>query len=478
MVEIIHTLIALFNNAAVFYAFCITSSYVILALVSINALSKHLKKNAFVDYRSILSSPFAPSISLIAPAFNEGLTIVENVRSLLSIQYPNYEVLIINDGSKDNSIEKLVSNYDLEIVRYAFKIQIPCKNIKNIYKSKNPAYQNLLVIDKENGGKADALNAGINISAGRFIACVDVDCIIEPDALLKMVKPFLEENEAQVIASGGVIRVANSCVIENGKLVEVRLPEQILPRFQVLEYIRAFLLGRMAWGDINGLLIISGAFGLFDKEIVIEAGGYDHNTVGEDMELVVRMRRLMEEKNKKYKVTFIPDPLCWTEAPDNYKILAKQRNRWTRGTIETLRTHKAMIFNPRYRLLGLLSFPYWLIFEWFAPILEFFGIIFLFFLTLLGYVNALFFFSLLAAIYSFAILFTAFAIFIDLKVFSQYNEKGAALRLFLTSLIEPIIFHPFNVWNAIKGNIDFLTGKKAWGQMVRTGFSKPPSKLT
>lgn len=191
-----------------------------------------------------------------------------------------------------------------------------------------------------------------------MILCIDVDCIVQEDALLKLAKPYLEE-KYQVIATGGVVRIANSCKVEDGKLVEVNMPKNLWPRFQVLEYIRAFLMGRMAWSRLNGLLIISGAMGLFDKNIVIKVGGYDDSTVGEDMELVVRMRRYMYEQDRRFKVVYIPDPLCWTEAPGDLQILGRQRNRWTRGTIETLWMHKDLFFNPRYGILGMLSYPYW-----------------------------------------------------------------------------------------------------------------------
>ena len=226
---------------------------------------------------------------------------------------------------------------------------------KGIYKSANPAFDKLIVVDKENGGKADALNMGINISKNKYVACIDVDCLLLEDALQKMIKPFLEATDAKVIAAGGVIRIANSCLVKDGKLLDINFPEKWLEQGQILEYLRAFLLSRMAWGRLNGLLIISGAFGIFDKKIAIEVGGYDTNTVGEDMEIIVRMRRYMEELQQKYKVAYIPDPLCWTEAPDNYKTFISQRNRWTRGTIETLKKHRKIGFNPKYRFLGLVE---------------------------------------------------------------------------------------------------------------------------
>src|SRR5205085_11873437 len=219
---------------------------------------------------------------------------------------------------------------------------------------------------------ADALNAGINVSKYALFAAIDVDCILEYESLLKMVKPFMEQPEKEkVIAVGGVVRIVNSCEVREGKIIRVNLPKEIIQRVQLWEYIRAFLLGRMAWSRLNGLILISGAFGAFDREIVIKAGGYDHKTVGEDMELVVRMRRYMEEQGVPYKVAYIPDPLCWTEAPATFEILGRQRNRWTRGTIETLKAHRKMFFNPNYGVLGMISYPYWLFFEFLAPLIEF-----------------------------------------------------------------------------------------------------------
>ncbi|MBK5269613.1 MAG: glycosyltransferase family 2 protein, partial [Bacteroidia bacterium] len=293
----------------------------------------------------------------------------------------------------------------------------------------------------------------------------------EQDALLKLIKPFLEETKLRVIATGGVIRIANSCEITNGKLIRVHLPKKFLPRVQALEYIRAFLLGRMAWSRLNGLLIISGAFGAFDREIVVKSGGYNHNTVGEDMELIVRMRRYMHENDLPYKVAYIPDPLCWTEAPASYKILGRQRNRWTRGTIETLRMHKKMFFNPRFKILGMLSYPYWFFFEFLAPLIEFVGFLsFLIFAAFgmmdWGHVAILFGF-----IFSFGFLYSVFAIMMEVTTYNQYKKRSEILSLILTAFLEPMLFHPFVVWSAVRGNIDFLRKKKSWGEMTRKGFA-------
>jgi len=461
-----------FTSTGIFiFSVAITSSYIILGFFSAKEMSFYIKRNRFVDYRMILSSPFAPSLSIIAPAYNEEFTIIENVKSLMALHYANYEVIIINDGSKDGTLEKLIQNFSLYKVPFAYNEKVPTKNVRGLYKSNIGSWKKLIVVDKENGGKADAINVGINVSQNDIFACIDVDCIIEQDGLLKMIKPFLEQTDKKVIASGGVVRIANSCIIEDGKIATVILPNKFLPRVQVLEYFRAFLLGRMAWSRLNGLLLISGAFGFFDKEIAIKVGGYNHNTVGEDMELTVRMRRYMEEKGLPYSIPFIPDPLCWTEAPETNKILSRQRNRWTRGTIETLLIHKKMIFNPRYHVTGMLSFPFWFFFEWMTPLIEFFGTAFFAIMAIVGEVNWIYCISLLALMYAFAIAHSMFAIIFEEFTYHQYKRKSDLFKLIVTAIIEPFLFHVRTVWWAIQGNFDQVTGaNKGWGEMTRAGF--------
>lgn len=457
------------------YSVLLIFFYLFIGVYSIGETRKYLHKNSFTDYSLLAVSAETPGISIIAPAYNESATIVENVRSLLSVYYSTLELIIVNDGSKDDSLQLLIDAYQLEQVPVYIHEQIPTKPVRGVYKSRNPVFSKLVVIDKVNGGKADALNVGVNLATKPYVVCIDVDCILEEDALLKMIKPFLESTNKRVIASGGVVRIANSCEIESGRLVKVHLPKQFLPRVQTLEYIRAFLLGRMAWSRLNGLLLISGAFGAFDREIVIKAGGYNHNTVGEDMELVVRMRRYMEEQKIPYKVTYIPDPLCWTEAPASYKILGRQRNRWTRGTIETLGFHKKIFFNPRYGLLGMLSYPYWFFFEFLAPIIEALGMLVFLVFASLGLVDWSFFFALFYFIVAFGFTYSVFAIFMEVVTYNQYKKKREVWSLLTTAMVEPFYFHPFVVWSAIMGNIDLARKKNAWGEMTRQGFAKAPA---
>jgi poly-beta-1,6-N-acetyl-D-glucosamine synthase len=455
------------------------SAYIILAVISAIALRRYLRKNSYVDYNSLLLAPLTPSVSIIAPAFNEEKTIVDNIRALLSLYYNNFEVIVVNDGSKDKTFQKIMEAYNLEKVNYFFDYRIPCERIRGVYKSKNRSFKRLTVIDKGNGGKSDALNAGLNISKNQLICSIDVDSIMEPDALLRLAKPFMEQSNKKVIGTGGVIRIANSCEIEAGQIKRIRLPKKFLPRVQVLEYTRSFLMSRMAWGKLNGLLIISGALGMFDKEIAIKCGGYKTSTVGEDMEIVVRMRRHMCENKLPYTVVYIPDPLVWTEVPSSLKILGRQRNRWTRGTIETLAMHKKLFLNPKYGVLGLLSYPYWTFFEWLAPIVEFIGLIYFIILAIFGQPNWSFFFLLLAFVLTFAISMSTWAVLFEEVTFHKYKQKREILRLIIAGFLEPVFFHPLTVYWAIRGNIDYLRGIRSWGKMDREGFQlvrKPKKK--
>ena len=467
ILEVIHYLFFIYSIAAI-------GSYLLLAAISAVETVEYKRKNSFVNYKEIMSSNISPSISIIAPAYNESLNIVENVRSLLSNHYVNYDVIIVNDGSKDDSLEKLIEVYDLVLVNYLINEQIPTKPLrKGIFKSTNPAFEKLIIVDKENGGKSDALNMGLNISNSKYVACIDVDCLLLEDSLQKMIKPFLEITDRRVIAAGGVIRISNSCVVKDGKLHDVNFPKKLLEQGQILEYIRAFLLGRMAWSRLNGLLVISGAFGLFDKKIAIRVGGYDTKTVGEDMELVVRMRGHMEELKKKYKVAYIPDPLCWTEAPDNYKIFISQRNRWTRGTIETLRRHRKIGFNPKYKALGMLSYPYWFFFERLAPVIEVVGLFYFGILILFNLVRWDYSFAFITLAYLFTVFFSLIALVTEELTYHQYKKKGTGFRLLRIAFLEPIVTHPFILYAAIRGNIDYyFNKKKKWGEMTRKGMTK------
>ncbi|MCH7405209.1 glycosyltransferase family 2 protein [Belliella aquatica] len=459
-----------------FYSFSIIVFYLLTTVLSALEMRDHLRKNKFADYKDIITSPLAPSISIIAPAYNEANTVVQNVKSLLSLHYGKFEVILVNDGSKDDSINKLIENFQLVKTEYAYNESISAKPIKGVYKSENSSYSKLTVVDKENGGKADALNVGINISNNEIIACIDVDCILSSDSLTRMMRPFMEETNRQVIAVGGVIGVANNCDVKDGTVTKYRVPETLLGRFQVIEYFRSFLMGRMAWTRVNGLMLISGAFGFFKRDLVMKVGGYFPKTVGEDMELVVRMRRYMEENKLPYKVGFIPDPLCWTEVPESEQVLSRQRNRWMRGTIETLQLHQKIRLNPEYGIMGMVSYPFWAIFEKMAPIFEILGVIYTIAMIITGDISALYFIGLFILIYFFAIMISSFSILYEEIAYNNYKSSKDLNKLIKTILIEPFVIHPKLMWWGLKGHWDFIKGKGGWGVMIRKGFDKATDK--
>ena len=431
------------------------------------------KKNSFGDLSKIMASPLAPTITIIAPAYNEGLTIVENIRSLLSLQYVNYEVMVVNDGSKDDTLEKMIAAYDLVKIERSIDPDWKSKPIRGVYKSSQRSFSKLTVIDKENGGKSDALNTGIQLSESKYVGCIDVDCLLMPDSLLHVVKSFFQRSKKRVIAVGGVVRVANSCKIDGGALEEIRMPKNWLAKFQLLEYTRSFLLGRMAWGRLDSLLIISGAFGFFDREIALAIGGYDTKTVGEDMEIIFRMRKYMHERREPYTIEYIPDPLCWTEVPEDLKIFIGQRDRWSRGNLETLFKHKEMFFNSKFGRLGLVSYPYWFFYEWLAPILEVTGLISIVLFYYLGILNIDFFIAISFMVYAFAIMFSFYAILWEVYTYNQYTRTKDILTMVLFAIVEPFVYHPIVTFAAIKGNYKKLFNVRAgWGTITRKGFSK------
>ena len=468
------------NNIFLVYGVVLFSFYILIGIFSSFQVSFYIRKNQHFRYHTMAGYKHLPSVSIIAPCFNEEKNIIDNIRSLLLLSYPKADVIVVNDGSRDRSLEIAIEHYDLVKVDLSWEATIPTATIRGIYKSRNIAYSNLIVIDKENGGKADALNAGINISRSDLFLAVDVDCVIEHDAIYKMVKPFLEEEKGkQVIASGGTVRVANSCHIENGQLVKAVFPKNMWARFQVLEYFRAFTMSRMAWSKLNGILIISGAFGMFDRRIAMAVGGYDTTTVGEDFELVVRMRKHMHKvEKKKYQVAFIPDPLCWTEVPSSLKILSRQRNRWTRGSVDTVLKHRDLFFNPKYGIVGLLSYPFWVLFEWLAPIIEFIGLLYFTVMLILGKVNLPIFLFLLAVVFLFSLALTAIAVFYESYFFARYKGFTYLVKVVYTAVLELFVSHPLNVYFAISGNIDFFfrKKKKSWGNMTREGLGVQKSK--
>jgi len=454
-------------NFIFFFALAIMLSYIALGLYSSISLRKYTRKNSYVNYDDVATSSLSPPVTIIVPAYNEEKTIIDTVKTLIGLHYSNFEAVVVNDGSIDDTFKLMKDTFKLKKVNYYFDYIIPCGKIRGIYKSDLPEYKQITVIDKVNQkSKSDALNAALNVVKNDLVITIDADSVIEPDSIVKLVKPFLEEKKRKVIGTGGVIRIANSCNIENGRIKVINLPSKFLPKLQVLEYTRAFLLGRMAWSELDGLMLISGAMGMFDRKTMVECGGFEVKSIGEDMDMVLKMRAHMAENKRKYIVTYIPDPLCWTQVPSDFKSLSAQRTRWTRGLVDCLAKYRRMMFNPRYGKLGMLGYPFWLIFEWIAPIIALFGILFTVFLIITNSINWPFFLILTIFVYSFSIFLSTWAILYEELTFHKYRKKRDVFKLIGLSIIEPFLY-VLTAWFAVKGNVQYIFAKNKWGKIKR-----------
>jgi cellulose synthase/poly-beta-1,6-N-acetylglucosamine synthase-like glycosyltransferase len=448
---------------------------------------------------------FLPHVTLLVPAYNEEVTISESIRSLLRLHYPSYEVVICNDGSKDKTVEVLLRSFHFVRTELDYDEQLATAHIRGFYEVRGPlpkGLKRLVLIDKENGGKADALNAAINVAQGEFVTSMDADSLLTPDALLLAARPIVNDREG-IVAVGVQVGISNGSLVEDGRVVEMRLPKTWIARFQIVEYMRSFAQGRVAFAALRALLILSGVFALMRKDLVIAVGGFltkkmrakvgieycgqGVHTVCEDMEIVVRLHRYLLDKGLPGKVAILPFPTAWTEAPENYQDIGKQRSRWYRGLLEVLSYHRAMMFNPRFRQIGLFSLPYQLFFEALAPIIEFAGYLMLLFTLALGVLSA-------KALLTF--LGLAAAVNLCLSTLSVllcvYSERGSdttpeGLALFKYERLRDVIvllaagflsnlgYRQYLVAWQLKGLWDFLKGKQGWDKFARKGFAARPT---
>ena len=454
------------------YSIGLILSYVVLIwLAEVSILRS---KASFVESyakKIIDRSPYTPGVSIVAPAYNEERTIVDNVNSLLAQDYPKFEVVIVNDGSKDSTLEKLIENFKLVEVPFDYVELIKTKPFRRLFKSTDPRFARLTVVDKENGGtKADAVNAGLNVAAYPYFINTDVDCILARDAIYQCILPVLDRDH--VIAVSGAMAMSNGCRVTDGRIEEAFPPHALVPLFQTLEYMRSFLVGKMGWSAINSMPNVSGGYGLFDREIVIAAGGYSPDSFAEDMDMLIRMVGYCCDFSIPYRVVQIPQTCCWTEGPPNIKVLARQRVRWGRGLIQTFVRHKRFVFNRKYRQMGMLTLPYLLIFEFISPVIEFFGILTLLILALTGAVNWGTALIIFLAIYAFCITLAIVVIFYDYTLGGSYKRFKEYLWILMAALLEPFIYHPMVVFFSLKGYWNYFVKKKAvWGEMTRKGYA-------
>jgi len=456
------------------YYLSINIIYAVLLMESVRATRDHRRLQSSLRYDHSLESPLSPPISILVPARNEEAGVVESVNSLLALDYPEVEVVVINDGSTDNTLGKLRDHFHLAATDIVYVPEIPTNPVRAVYAS--AVDRRLIVLDKVScGRKADALNAGLNAASSPFVCAIDGDAVLEADSLRRIMAPALND-PMRVIASGGIVRAGNGCEFEHGQVTKIRLPRKMLEGLQVLEYLRSFLVGRQGWARLDMLLIISGAFGVFQRDVCRAIGGFRASAIGEDMDLIVRMHRhCRRTMGSAYRVAFVPDPVCWTEVPGSLRSLSSQRARWQNGLADVLRQNFDMTLNPAYGRIGLIAIPYQWIFELWAPVIETAGWIALIATGFLGLLSQEHLIVLLISGYLMSALVSVAAVVMEEVTFHRYNEWADLLRLIGYCFLEPLFYRPLNTAWRLKGLWHYLRKKNSWQLLPRSGFAAHPS---
>jgi cellulose synthase/poly-beta-1,6-N-acetylglucosamine synthase-like glycosyltransferase len=451
------------------YFLGLNTFYALLLVLAIPEIWEQTRLAEDEDFQRLMQSDALPPITILVPAYNESATIEASVTAILTLEYRSFEVVVVNDGSKDDTLERLRHAFDLYEVPRTYPEAIATQTLRAVYRSRTRT--RLLVIDKENGGKADSLNAAINASRFPLVIAVDADTLIEPDALLRLTRPFLLGGK--IAAVGGTVRVANGCTVKDGRVIDARVPHRFLPGIQVVEYLRAFLFGRLGWNRLGGSLVISGAFGLFRKDYLHAIGGYQVASVVEDLDLVVRLHRHLRRRKIPYEITFIPDPVAWTEVPESGRILSRQRERWHRGLIAAMWQHKGMLFNPRYGRVGLIAMPFFTLGEMLAPLIEVLGYVITVVGLAFGAINTSFALLFLLVAWGYGMLLSLWAVVLDEVSFRRYGRLGDLARLLLYATLETFGYRQRTVWWRLKAFVGVWRRGRTWGEMVRKGFATP-----
>jgi cellulose synthase/poly-beta-1,6-N-acetylglucosamine synthase-like glycosyltransferase len=442
-------------------------NYLFLYIFAVSELRESAQSKLYEPVYQPFSSRFLPGVAIIAPAYNEAPTIVDSVRSLLAVKYADKEIVVVNDGSTDDTFARLDDAYDLEPLEADYPLEIPAEPVRGIYRS--AVTEELLVVDKENGGKSDALNAGVWITEQPLSCAIDADSIIDRDGLLQVVQPFLK-NPHRTIASGGAIWAVNGCEIKNGVIQSYDLPSGLLGRVQVVEYLRAFYAGRLGLSRLKGLIVISGAFGVFRTDIVREIGGYRHDSVTEDLDLVLRLHRYTAEDDREYGVEFVAEPVVWTEVPETLGGLSRQRRRWYRGMLDALVTHRDMIGNRTYGRVGMFALPFYVFVEALGRLIEGLGYVVVPIAFVLGIVNLEFFVLYFAITTGIGVFLSWFIVFAVVGKFNRYERTRQILTLLANGVLENMGYRQWRTIVCWRGLIEYLRGDHSWGAMERSGF--------
>ena len=464
------------------YAIAYTSSKIFFTIVSIiqikvyTKLYPHIATQEELDRFASLNEHQLPTVTMIIPAYNEEPNIIDSVVSCLNQTYHFTEVIVGCDGSTDGTLQTLIEHFHLFETRDNFKhsANISHKPVEKYYRS--ATYKNLVVFYKENSGKADTVNAGIAIASGEIVTILDADSLLERNALIHLVSIF--ERDQETIGIGTPIGVVNDSIVGADGVVGSSFPKSFWAKIQVLEYLRSFLLGRMAMQKYSGLMIISGAFGVYQKWIMEAVGGYQCGSLAEDMDVDCKIWRFIGDNKLKFKLTYVPEVFSWSQVPDDFRGLLTQRDRWARGLTQTIWKNRNLFFNRRYKLLGYFSYPYYVFFEWLTPFLEIFGLLVLPFATLYGAMDPLFLLHVFLVYYVVGVGLNITTIVVEASTGGHYKNSLVLRKLIAVALIEPFFYHWINSFLYVYGNFRALiTREHGWGKMRRKMFRHGQSEV-
>jgi cellulose synthase/poly-beta-1,6-N-acetylglucosamine synthase-like glycosyltransferase len=469
MIDVLHQAVLAFNLFVIVYMGAQCANQLMLICFGWREISEYVKRKSLRDYATIASSELSVPVSIVVPAYNEAGVIVDSVRSLLNSHYAAFEVVVVNDGSTDGTLESLIKEYELAPHERVPRARLETKRVIGAYRSLRD--ERLVVIDKENAGsRADAVNAGLRYARYPLFLAVDADTLLDIDALPRLVREF--QVRPETVALGGIVRIANGSTVEAGHVTEARTPRELLVNLQIVEYLRAFLVGRTGWSRIGAVLIVSGAFGIFRREEVIEAGGYQADSFAEDAELVVRLHKLCRERGTPYRIGFIADPVCWTEAPSSLAVLKSQRERWQRGLLEVLWNFRGMIGRRRYGTVGTLALPYFLLFEALGPVIEVLGYFVITTSLILGWLPPLMAIAFFGVAVAFGMAFSFGALLVEERAFQRYRRWSCFGRLVMAAGLENLGYRQWYARVRVWATWKHLRGRsQEWGEMERAGFS-------
>lgn len=456
-----------FNYAIIFYYVAANLIYAFLLVVATFVVVRHTRRLRYGRYQADLRHSLALPVAIITATYNEENNVVDTVKALLRQDYPDYEVIVVDDGSEDATLDNLIEAFDLERVDFVYRAITETSEVRSFYL--NPSIPNLTIVSKDHGGKADSLNVGVNVSRSPYICSVDADSILEEKAIQRLMRSVIEDPDT-IMATGGIVKILNGCVVRGGRIEELRLPKDSLSRFQIVEYVRSFLFGRAGWSAVNALLIISGTFSVINKRALLAVGGYTTRTVTEDMDLILTLHRYFIDNGRRYKILFVPDPVCWTEAPQNLKMLARQRRRWHMGLMQSILCHKNMIFNPKYSTVGLFAMPYQLFIELIGPVIEVVGYVVVTISFFLGVVDGRFFVLFLTVAILIGVLLSTGAILLEEMTYMRYPRKRDFLILLLYGILENFGYRQINSFWRTQAIIQKLFGGKKWERVEKNGF--------